>query len=200
MAVAAASWITLAQLKVYAGITTTDATRDTMLEGIIDSVSVELCRFVGREISKTTYTAVYLDGNGEKDLLLPHYPVVSITSLAENSVSLTEGLTYDYLLYAAEGRLHRIYGGWLNWPKILLITYVAGYVVQGATPGAGETALPLDLKMACQMQCAFEWKKSQQKNWGIASITTPDGSISKNETGSILKAVQDKLSGHKVMQ
>ena len=190
MAVAANSLITLAQFKAYAGITTTDTTRDAVIEPIIDGVSAMFCKILDRELAKTTYTDAYLDGNGAQDLLLPHRPVVSISALTEGGVALTEGVTGDYLLYAGEGRLHKPVYNWIEWPKNVKLTYVAGYTVQGTTPGTGETALPADLKLACCLQVAAEWKRSQRAEWGLSNISVPDGGIALLSQDAILPQVR----------
>ena len=190
MAVAANSLITLAQFKAYAGITTTDTTRDAVIEAVIDGVSAMFCRILGRELAKTTYTDAYLDGSGEQDLLLPHYPVVSISALTEGGVALTEGATGDYLLYADEGRLHKPGGSWVEYPKNVKLTYTAGWVVQGATPGTGETALPADLKLACCLQVAAEWKRSSRSEWGLTNISVPDGGIALLSQDALLPQVR----------
>ena len=190
MAVAANAWISLAQFKAYAGIVSTDATRDAMIEPIIDGVSVALSGFCGREMAKTTYTNEYIDGNGECDLLLPNYPIVSISALTENDVALTEGVTADYILYAKQGRLARVDGSWYQYLKSIKLTYVAGYTVQGASPGTGETALPHDLKLACCLQVAAEWKRSQRAEWGLTNISISDGSIATLASDALLPQVK----------
>jgi hypothetical protein len=199
MAVAASSWVTLAQFKVYCGLpAAADSTNDTLYETVIDAVSSRLTQHLGREIAKTTYTTVYIDGDGERDILLPHYPIVSITSIYEDDVLLTEGTDDDYILYASEGRLRRVGGGWMAGSKTVKLTYVAGYTVQGASPGTGEVALPGDLKLAALMQCAAEWKRCQQKDWGEASRSFPDGSVSKHSEDALLPQVKAALDRHMV--
>jgi hypothetical protein len=193
VAVAAASWITLAQFKTYAAITTVDTNRDAQLETIIDGVSSSFCQFLGREMSKTTYTDEYVDGSGMPDLLLRNYPIVSISALTEEDVALTEGIDNDYLLYAKEGRLHKPSAVWTEWPKNVKLTYIAGYTVQGATPGTGETALPQDLALACKLQVGAEWKRSQRMEWGLSAITLPEGSITQMSMDVLLPQVRGIL-------
>lgn len=205
MSVAATSLITLAQLKVYLGSGFEGNQNDALLELLIDNVSVEFDRFLGRTLAKTTYTAIYLDGNGEDTLSLPNWPVVSVTSLYEDDTLLTSGLDYDYVLYTSESdaylrKVNATWPGmtawgtstWLKGPKTIKLTYTAGYVVQGATPGAGETALPADIKLACMIQVAREWKKTQGAEWGESSRTFKDGSTTRIERG-LLQDVEEIL-------
>lgn len=193
MSVAAGSLITAAQFRAYVpAIPAADTSNDTLFELLIDGVSEAFNKYVGRTLAKTTYTAVYIDGNGKESLLLPQYPVASITSITEDGNALTEGEDNDYLLYAASGILKRVSGAWAKGPKTIKITYVAGYVVQGVTVTAPDIALPADLKLACMMQVAREWQKTKGSEWGESSRSFPDGSISRFET-ALLKEVREIL-------
>jgi len=182
--------VTLAQLKAYLGPEFTGTTWDAALEGIINSVSVMFDGYVKRTLAKTTYTNLYLDGNGQETLWLPNWPIVSITSIYEDDTLLVEGEDYDY--YPDSGELIRLDGVWFKGKKTVLITYAAGYIVQGGTAGTGETALPKDIVHACFMQSAREWKKTQGSAWGVNSQSFPDGSITRFE-GGLLKEVKEIL-------
>jgi hypothetical protein len=51
------------------------------------------------------------------------------------------------------------------------VTYTGGYVLPGATPGAGQTALPAELEQACVEQAAYWYQnrhrltRSKNKSW-----------------------------------
>ena len=196
MAVLAASLITAAQFKPYLGPDYAGTTNDSLFELLIDSVSEAFNGRVGRVLAKATYTDKYIDGNGKESLILPNYPIISVTSIHENGVLLTEGAAADYVVDYAAGIIHRVGGVWARGRQTIKITYAAGYVVQGASPGAGETALPADLKLACMMQVAREWKKSQGSEWGETSRSFPDGSTSHVERG-LLKEVEEILQKYR---
>lgn len=196
MAVLASSLITAAQLKTYLGPEYSGSANDSLFELLIDSVSEMFNGHVGRTLAKTTYTDAYLDGNGQVSLVLQNFPIISITSIHEDGVLLTEGADGDYVVDYASGIVHRIGGRWLRGRKTLKITYAAGYVVQGAVPGTGETALPADVKLACMIQAAREWKKTQGSEWGETSRSFPDGSTSRVERG-LLKEVEEILQKYR---
>jgi len=199
MALLASSLITVAQLKAYllaSGLAAAEVQHDPLFEILIDGVSSAFDGAVGRALAKTTYTAVYFDGNGKEDLVLPNYPVISITSIEEDGDALTEGEDNDYQIYAASGILKRNTGAWLKGSKTIKLTYIAGYTVQGATLVAGEIALPADLKLACMIQVAREWKKAQGAEWGETSRSFQDGSRSFVEKG-LLKEVEDVLARYR---
>lgn len=183
--------VTLADQKAYLG--ETGSSYDTILVSLIDAVSELFNKYTGRNLTKRTYTTEYLDGSGDPDLLLPWYPVITLTSVYEDDALLVEGRDNDFVLYSAEGMLRRMSGVWLESPKAVKITLTAGYI---AIPVSPEVAtLPLDLKLAAQMQVAAEWKKWQKKDWGESSRTFPDGSITKFQDAPLLpevKAILDR--------
>lgn len=197
MSVLAKSLITLTQFKPYLADYTGGTKYDTLFELLIDGVSEAFNQYVARTLAKTTYTAVYLDGNGKARLFLPNWPIISVASIAEDGIALTEGEYNDYLLYKDEGILLRASGYWSAGPKMVLLTYTAGYVVQGATPSAGETALPADLGLACMMQVAREWKKGQLGEWGMTSKSTPDGATVARTEAGLMKEVREILDHYR---
>jgi hypothetical protein len=197
MSVLASALINLTQFKAYLPDYTGGTKYDGLFEALIDSISEQFDGYVGRKLAKTTYTAVYFDGNRKDCLLLPQYPIVSIASIAEAGDALTEGEDNDYLLYADRGILKKVSGVWYKGSKTILITYTAGYTVQGANPGTGEVVLPADLKLACMIQVAREWKKNTLSEWGVISKSSPDGaSVTKTETG-LLKEVREILDRYR---
>jgi hypothetical protein len=201
MAVAATSLVTLVAAKTYCNIHTATTDWDAVLELLIDSVSALFDGYVRWTLALTTYTSKLLDGSGRENLLLPVRPVASITSIKEDDVTLTLGDDYDYLADLEIGILFRVDGAWAAGRQNIEITYKAGYVVQGATPGTGETALPGDLKLAALMQVAAEWKRHQQGDWNESSRSFPDGSVSKRNEDPLLpqvKAILDRYVEYRV--
>lgn len=188
----ATALLTIANAKTYCGIL--DATWDATLAVIINAVSEAFNSSCGRALAKTTYADNYIDGNGERDLLLPRYPIVEVSALTENDVALTEGTTADYVLYTDEGRLHRL-GRWYKGPKTIKLTYKAGYV---AIPGAGETEnLPADLALAIRIQVAHEWQKMKSSAWGETARSFPDGSITYLSKKEFLPEVEQVLARYR---
>ena len=196
MALRSTALVSVAAAKAYCGIPTADVTWDTVLETLIDGVSEAFNRACDRTLAKTTYTNVYLDGPGGRELVLPNFPVVSITAIEEDESALVEGDEYDYLLYAEAGILTRVGVNWLEAPKIIKITYVAGYI---AIPGTGETEnIPADLKLAALKQVADEWMAHKNKTWGKQSDSGPDGgSVSRYETRQFLREVSEVLRAYR---
>jgi hypothetical protein len=188
--------VTVAAAKAYCGIPTATTDWDTVLETLIDGVSEGFNRFCDRVFAKTTYTSIYLDGPESSELILPNAPVVSITSVEEDGITLAEGEDDDYQLDAGAGILSRVGGEWRHGIKTIKITYVAGYVVLDGTIGTGETALPADVKLAALWQVAAEWQVHKNKTWGVTGRTFPDGSFSRVENGAFLKEVREALGNY----
>jgi len=191
-AIRATALLTLANAKTYCGIL--DTTWDAVLTVIINAVSEAFNSSCGRVFAKTTYTDNYIDGNGEKDLLLPHFPIIEISALTENDVALTQGTTADYILYSDEGRLHRL-GKWYHSPKAIKLTYKAGYVAIPVDPDVEN--LPADLALAIRIQVAHEWQKMKSSAWGETARSFPDGSMTYLSKKEFLPEVETVLARYR---
>ena len=203
MSVAASSLITLTQAKTLLdGYTGT--TLDTAVENIIDSVSAAFNRYLRRALAKTTYTNLYLDGNGLSELWLPHGPVTVLTSLYEDDERLTEGIDYDFMLYAgdAPSYLPRIVknsgGAWLKGSKTVKLTMNPGFVVQGGTATSPDIALPEDIAYACKVQVAVEVQRRAGKSWTLSSTSFEGGTVNRYEAGALVKEVRDLLDPYRI--
>jgi hypothetical protein len=179
--------VSLADVKAYIGKETDEDT--AVLETIINSVSAVFNGYTKRNLAKQTYTAVYLDGNGQERLYLPNWPITVVTSLYEDNVLMVAGENSNYLLYADDGYVLRMPSGavWMTGPKKIKITYDAGYVCL-----TGTITLPFDLKFAALKQIAYEFSQYSKKTWGESARSFADGSIS-IEIPGLLKDVQDIL-------
>ncbi len=197
MALRPTALVSVAAAKGYCGVESATTTWDTVLETIIDGVSEGFNRFCDRVLAKATHTSIYLDGPERRDLILPNFPVISITSIYEDDVELTEGADYDYRLYADEGILRRVGGNWAQGDKVIKITYVAGYIAIPISPEVEN--IPADLKLAVLWQIAAEWMAHKNKTWGKTSESKPDGSsVTRYETTQLLKEVREVLrNGYK---
>lgn len=202
MSVAATSLITLDQLKAYLGSGFSGNVNDALLELLIDGVSAMFDAHLGRTLAKTTFADIYFDGNGRTSLWLPNGPVIELASLYEDDELLVEGSDAGYVLYPGTApsylpRIDRMGAVWLKGPKTVKLTKTAGFTVQGATLGDDEIALPADLRLACSIQVAREWKKTQGAEWGESARSFPDGSTTRVE-GGLLKEVKEILAKYEV--
>jgi len=171
---AANALITVADFRGY--VTDAVGVTKNAIETIINGISQEFDRFVGFVLKQATYTALYLDGNGEKYLPLPGYPAASLGTVTEDGTLLAEGLDDDYVLYTSDNDayLQKISGVWLDGPKTELISTVK----------LGFATIPGDLILACLKQCAWEYQRMKRSEWGETSRSGEGGgSVSLVEPG-----------------
>ena len=167
MSLAANALVTLAAVRTYLEMKAGFTTDDALIETIIDAISSHADRITGRNIISATYTAILLDGNGERELQLPNWPVTGTFTLLEDTVAITEGVDEDFLLYADEGYIYRYGKPWIEGRKLYTLTYTAGYLIG---------AVPADLQLAVKKQVAWEYKKFQNKALGEETRSMGDGS------------------------
>lgn len=241
--------VTTTRMKAY--INESGSSFDTILEVLINAVSSLFDICADRNLREQTYATLYLDGNGERELQLPDWPVAAIT-VTEDDLALTEGIDEDYILYADEGYLYKNGGNWTkNRKGIKLTAYKAGFQliesrhfdsgseepkIADTLVGADSAAegivskvvftkgiwgsgtaegwiefssvtgtfedneninikdgssnvmtvnepdaiinIPKDLELACMKQVAKEWKRQDKQEWGEASRSFGEGSIS----------------------
>jgi hypothetical protein len=90
MALSSAALITLAQAKLYLGIT--DENSDTLLESLIERASGYLERYCNRKLKTRTYTREIYYGTGGASLRLDQYPATTISRVSvgrTNAFSVT---------------------------------------------------------------------------------------------------------------
>ncbi len=114
-----------------------------------------------------TVAAAYEFPADQLDIAVPSYPIESVTKF-ETRTTESEGWVeqpdIDYLIRSAcivslSSPLNPQLST-LN-PPLARLTYTAGYVLPGATPGPGQTPLPADLEQAMIEQVAF-WFQTRE--------------------------------------
>ena len=81
-----------------------------------------------------------------------------------------------------------------NQPKPIKVIYTGGY--EELYDGTEYVLdVPDDLKRACLMQAVFEFRR--RRDLGLLSVTTPDGSISKNTAAELLPDVKKSIMEYK---
>ncbi len=147
----------------------TVSTYDTLLTNAIKAVSDRFDQLTNRTLSRTVDATQEFAAN-DTEIILACYPVETIskfelkTNEAEGWVEQTD---VDYLIrnscvVSLNTRLGTEY-------QQARITYTGGYVLPGATPGAGQTALPNDLEQAAVEEVAY-WYRNKDllgliRNW-----------------------------------
>jgi hypothetical protein len=181
--------VRLDEAKGYIGKVTDEDT--AIIDQLIDSVSRQFNVYTDRALVTANYANETYDGNGKQVMWLKNYPITGNMTVYEYDILLTAGNDNDYLCYNNEGRLYRVNRTWYFGPKMIQVTYTAGY---NAT--TGNITLPADIRLAALKQIAFEFGRYSRKDLGLDSVTYPDGSIARTQSG-LLKEVEEVLDGYR---
>lgn len=162
---------TVDAVKLEAGISDSDSTRDDLLEALITSTSAAIRAYLKRDVKRTTYTAEPYSVNNSQYLYLANYPIQSVTSVTVQDIA--QVVNVDYYMSADDAKRGRLYrpNGWTGtyyargtFPDVyagardIKITYAAGWYLPAdvTTPPAdphyvagADSSLPLALTYAC---------------------------------------------------
>jgi hypothetical protein len=157
----------LATLKSWLPINSGTTTDDFTLSRLLTAVSQDFQRAVNRpDILQATYTEAH-QADGSSRMIVFHWPIVAITSLTINGVTIppsTDKIAVGYYI-DQDIDSERIWHVYLNGYVFtdgapVVITYEAGYVQPGAmgplTPG--QIALPSDVEQGVLDWCAHRYK------------------------------------------
>lgn len=189
---------TLTEVKDYLGLSaSTD--HDTKLEMLINAASRMVASFCGREFVSQAYAGEFYDGTGTPELVLNQRPVISVTSIYEDSDREFES---DDLLVAEDDYVVDLMAGvvtrtttsllldeessdavWTNGFQTIKVTYVAGYAT-----------VPFDVQQACVELTAHYF--NNRGRLGLNSMSLGGLSISFGQEG-IPKYIQTVLEPHR---
>ncbi len=181
MALSSEALTSLQAVKGYLGIAS--AEHDALLEGLIEAVSAHFAAQTGRRLTAHDYSwdpaspafdpdNAVLDGSGHPELLLPQYPVQSLTWLALDGAAVEEA--------RAPGQ-----AGWLLDRSAGVVSLLGGVFGRGRgnvalAYRAGFEQTPADLAQACLEQVAVRFQESGagQGRLGVSARALADGSLS----------------------
>lgn len=195
MAVGAYALTTLANVKAYLHISGDES--DTLLEGLIDAVSALFETYTNRKLAARDYDPdsdpedALLDGNGELELVLPQYPVNSITEILVNEQEIPASASYSESGWMDDSRLRK--AGIL---RLRNYVFSAGRGNVAVTYNAGYSTIPDDLAQACIEQVAWKFRESSKRELGMQSHTLKDGSVTFYPT-DLLPAVKKLLEPYR---
>ncbi|MBW1777359.1 MAG: phage head-tail connector protein [Deltaproteobacteria bacterium] len=163
-----------AQVKAFCGITAT--TWDTELGNLVNRVDQWIKSYCGRKIEDDDYSYLtddaeaILDGNNDDELILPEYPINSVTTVRINEVAYDESESVFgsgwYIRNASAGILGLRGYKWLGGKSNIELVYNAGY----------ET-VPTDLVQAAIEICAMKLRKGPKEHEiGVTGRQLIDGS------------------------
>jgi hypothetical protein len=160
----------LSTIKNRLGIT--DTVDDTLLTNLIKFASGRFDRECNRSFARASGVTEEFGGD-EAELRLGRYPIESVTSLhlkTTESDGWVEQTGIAYLL--RDACIISLSGALGTRQQQLRVTYAGGYVLPGATPGSGQTALPDEIEQACIEQVALWYQR--RHHLGLASVPTAE--------------------------
>lgn len=191
---------TLADVKDRLGIDDTD--HDSVLSRIIAGLESMFDSFCGRNLVLPGAAVTEYYSPCGSYLRLRRYPVVSITSIKESTLydfdsaeALTADTDYRILNGGKNGIVLRLLGDWFSLADNVQAVYRGGYAAAGASLGAGETALPDDIREAAIEQACFLFKR--RDDLGLAGVSFEGGSITKYAPVDLLPLVKHALDQYR---
>ena len=144
MSVGAHVPVTQSEIRKFLKIESAKTSMNDVLDIIADGVATAINNFLGVTMINSTYTEIYDGWTNYGDprgdtLYVRKYPIVSVTSLANEDTALASS---DYYLYKDEGKIVLKAKTFTADHQTIDIVYVAGF-------GADADAVPDALKLAC---------------------------------------------------
>jgi hypothetical protein len=180
---------TLNNAKKLLGIPLEDDTEDGTLILWLAASSKAIEDYCDRTFGLQMYTGIKCDGVNGKYLLLPNYPIQSVSTI------LFRGDTEEmenYEIEAERGMLYRSCG----WPcaeRSITVTYTAGYILPSDDPEAPVSTLPESLEMACIL-----FAQTLQRMPGVSAERVGDISVSyANEDEGLPFAVKSLINPYR---
>lgn len=118
--------VTLAEMKSYLGVQTSDTSHDTFLTEQINLISDVIEAYTRRVFSSASYAQTFYrtDFDQTHELSLFHFPLVSVTSIVEDGTTLDSSL---YRINKPTGIITRPDSYFFSCPVETVVTYTAGY-------------------------------------------------------------------------
>lgn len=170
----------LEAVKAYLSLESTSS--DALIEGLIEAVSAHFNLYTGRNLTARDYSYdpedpaydpdnAVINGSGHRDLLLPQYPVISLSALYIDGVELAQavGVGPGWRLDRAAGLVSNLGGVFPGGQGNISLSYRAGF-----------DPAPPDLAQAALEQTAIRFQESSAGHGrlGVSARTLADGSVS----------------------
>jgi hypothetical protein len=171
---------TLATLKLWLPINSTNSSDDATLSRLLTAVSMDFARATKRpDLLQADYTEVH-QGDGSSRMIAYHWPAVAVTTLKIGGATIpasADKIANGYYLDEDidPERIWNIYlNGYLFADRALVaLTYTAGYIQPGTAPEDGQIALPADIEQAVLDWCAYRY--NERPNVGVTERRSPEG-------------------------
>ena len=162
----AAAFVDLAEMKVYAGVTSTGS--DDILQSLLDASTPALEAYCNRKLAFDQFTD-YLSGTGKTSITLANYPLADVSSLVVDGQTISRAVGRGDGYYFPPGGRRLFLRGRVFSQGVanVAVTYTAGYDLA-----------PDDLKLAVKTWVQARFK--ERTRIGEASKTLAGESITFN--------------------
>lgn len=160
--------MTLSQTKDYLSISSGDTSKDSWVETLINASSDLIERTCGRSFKSASRTNI-LDGHGTNEVVLPHYPVSSVTSVkidGERVFGADTALAVTEFEVSETGILRLHEQRFPEGSKVVKVEYTAGF-----------TAIPADLQLACLFTVEWMFRTQNDRRLGRTTVTKGNETI-----------------------
>lgn len=176
-----AAYATLSDVKAWLGIT--GDTDDALLTRLINAESARIDSYVDRVLSATNYDIVF-SGNGRSSIVFPQYPIISVSSVSVNGVSIPAYVAPNGYGYAFSAWRIQLEGRAFSW----------GVNNCRAVFRAGYETIPLDVVQACIELVALRYR--ERDRIGHVSKTLAGETIAFTTT-EMTDSVKQKLNQYR---
>lgn len=183
---------TVSDVQKAIGIDVSSTDESSITDVFIPAADAAIKNYVGYELEYSASITDTFDGNHEEELYTSVAPIISISTLTEDAVAMTEGNQEHYVAYKKLGRLRKVNNK--RWSDIRLqnisITYSGGY----SDSESSAEDIPKDIKLisaraAGRLFIASAALSSQQST-GVVSTHNAD-----NTTDSQFQLVTEEKIG-----
>jgi hypothetical protein len=178
----------LATVKTRLRLNSFDVDDDALITGLIRHASGRFALECNRTFDRGVDVTFEFRAD-QIDILPERYPVESVASFDLKSNETDGWIAQPNIVYlfSPERCVVELATTLGNSRQKGRITYTGGYVLPGATPDAGQTALPDELEQACIDQVVY-WHQNRNR-LGILSTAGEGGSIQNMKTLDLLPHV-----------
>ena len=136
---------TVSDVKSVIGVDMSSTDETAVTNIFIKAADAAIKNYVGYELNYATGIVETFDGNNQEEIYTNVAPIVSVTSVVEDAVTLTEGNQEHYVVYKQLGKIKKTGDKQFSSIRLqnVVVTYVAGY---SDSESAAED-IPMDIKL-----------------------------------------------------
>jgi hypothetical protein len=185
----------LSTIKARLGLTDLDVQFDALLTNAIKAITARFDKECNRTFARTVAATQEFDA-GDTEILPACYPVEAVTKFELKTTEAEGWVEQSGIDFLIRRQCIISLPSPLSLPpssaSLARATYTGGYVLPGATPAPGQTALPADLEQAAVEQVAA-WFQNRDK-LGLDTIWPHEGTYQKFAQLDFLLGVKAVLS------